>query len=264
MFWQNGAREPKERLKRHAPPSPLRNREPPITNSGSAKHGRRSLKISKYVGNKPSTRVRLPLPMPARGPMRKSRLPGRALLRKRPGRKPGSRPKLRVWPAKLSELCWSLPWRNREREAPVTDRWLKAAIYSSVLVLIAQLFAAWAHAQNSTAASPGKNTAQEERVSAQSGDFGNQLARESREAAGEETGENDELKKSPAVQFVARLTGMSLQHAYWLCMLLNFALIAAAILWLSRLHLPGLFRSRTESIQSAMNEAGQAADDANR
>jgi len=146
----------------------------------------------------------------------------------------------------------------------VTDRWLKAAIYSSVLVLIAQLFAAWAHAQNSTAASPGKNTAQEERVSAQSGDFGNQLARESREAAGEETGENDELKKSPAVQFVARLTGMSLQHAYWLCMLLNFVLIAAAILWLSRLHLPGLFRSRTESIQSAIKEARKAADDANR
>lgn len=146
----------------------------------------------------------------------------------------------------------------------MTDRWLKAAIYSSVLVLIAQLFAAGAHAQNSTAARPGKNTAGEEQVSAQSGDFGNQLARESREAAGEEKGENDELKKSPAVQFVARVTGMSLQHAYWLSMLLNFAIIAAAMVWLSRLHLPGLFRSRTESIQSAMKQARKATDDANR
>jgi F-type H+-transporting ATPase subunit b len=146
----------------------------------------------------------------------------------------------------------------------MTNRWLKAAIYSGVLVLIAQLFVAWGHAQNSGARGPGKSTAGEERGSAQSADFGNQLARESREAAGEEKGETDALRKSPAVQFVARVTGTSLEHAYWLSMLLNFALIAAAMVWLSRLHLPGLFRSRTESIQSAMKEARKATDDANR
>src|SRR5690349_12537723 len=59
---------------------------------------------------------------------------------------------------------------------------------------------------------------------------GAQLAEQSREAAGEEKGENDELKKSPSVSMVARLTGMSLQHAYWLCVLLNFAVIAGVII----------------------------------
>jgi F-type H+-transporting ATPase subunit b len=105
---------------------------------------------------------------------------------------------------------------------------------------------------------------QHAQVSDHPADFGSQLAQESREAAGEEKGENDELKKSPAVRFVAKLTGMSLQHAYWLCMVLNFVIIAAAIVWLSRTHLPGVFRSRTQSIQSSMKEAQRASEDANR
>jgi F-type H+-transporting ATPase subunit b len=127
-----------------------------------------------------------------------------------------------------------------------------------------QLLAAWAHAQDSTARPPASNTAREERLSAQAGNLGSQLARESREAQGEEKGETDELKKSSSVRLVARVTGMSLQHAYWFCLLLNFLLIAALVVWLSRLHLPGLFRSRTESIQRAINQARQATDDADR
>ncbi len=91
-----------------------------------------------------------------------------------------------------------------------------------------------------------------------------QLAKESREAAGEEAGENDQLKKSPAVQFVARITGLDIEHAYWLCMGLNFAVIAGVIVWFSRSRLPGLFRSRTDSIQKAMQEARKASDEANR
>jgi F-type H+-transporting ATPase subunit b len=122
-----------------------------------------------------------------------------------------------------------------------------------------------AYGQNSGAtADPATSDPSRERVSDRPVSAAAQLAHESREAAGTEQGESDELKKSPSVRLVARLTGTSLQHAYWLCMLLNFVIIAAAILWISRLHLPAAFRSRTQSIQSAMQEARKATEDANR
>ena len=91
-----------------------------------------------------------------------------------------------------------------------------------------------------------------------------ELAQQSREAAGEEKGENEEFKRSRSVQFLARVTGLSLEHAYWVAVLLNFAVIAVAIIWISRSKLPGLFRNRTQSIQKAMEEARRTSEDANR
>lgn len=91
-----------------------------------------------------------------------------------------------------------------------------------------------------------------------------ELTKESKEAAGEEKGENEEFKKSPSVRMLAHLTGMSLEHAYWLAVLLNFAVIAGAVIWISRSKLPGVFRNRTQSIQKAMEEARKASEDANR
>jgi F-type H+-transporting ATPase subunit b len=87
------------------------------------------------------------------------------------------------------------------------------------------------------------------------------IVRESREAAGEDN--NDQFKKSSAVRFVSDVTGLSLESAYWLCMSLNFAAIAAIILWFSRKSLPGLFRNRTIFIQKAMEEARRASAEAN-
>jgi F-type H+-transporting ATPase subunit b len=89
-----------------------------------------------------------------------------------------------------------------------------------------------------------------------------QLAKETREAAGED--DQSQFTHSPSVQFVARLTGLSLEHAYWVCIVLNFAVIAGAIIWFSKTKLPGIFRSRTASIQRAMQEARKAGADANR
>src|ERR1022692_833625 len=66
-----------------------------------------------------------------------------------------------------------------------------------------------------------------------------QLVKESREAAGED--DQSQFKHSPSVQFVARLTGLDFEHAYWVCVLLNFLVIAAAIFWVSKKNLPGLF-----------------------
>jgi len=94
--------------------------------------------------------------------------------------------------------------------------------------------------------------------------IGRQLAHETREAAGEEKDETAEFKQSPAVELVARLTGMSLQHAYWLCVLLNFVAIAAVMVWAGRKYLPGMFRDRTAAIQKAMQEAQKASEEARR
>lgn len=92
--------------------------------------------------------------------------------------------------------------------------------------------------------------------------LGQQLVRETREAAGED--DQSQFKHSPSVVWVAKVTGMDLEHAYLLCVVLNFVVIAAAIFWLSKKNLPGLFRARTASIQKAMEEARKASEDANR
>ena len=89
-----------------------------------------------------------------------------------------------------------------------------------------------------------------------------QLVKETREAAGED--DQSQFTHSPSVVWVAKVTGMDLEHAYLLCVLLNFVVIAVAIFWLSKKNLPAMFRNRTASIQKAMEEARQASEDANR
>jgi len=88
-----------------------------------------------------------------------------------------------------------------------------------------------------------------------------QLVKETREAAGED--DSGQFKHSESVRLVARLTGLNLEHAYWLCLLFNFAVVAVVIIWLSKTRLPALFRARTASIQKAMEEARKASAEAN-
>lgn len=90
---------------------------------------------------------------------------------------------------------------------------------------------------------------------------GRQLAKESREAAGED--DTAQFKRSASVQMVAKITGLSLQNAYWLCVVFNFAVVAIVIIWASKKNLPGVFRSRTAHIQRAMEEAQRASAEAN-
>ena len=93
---------------------------------------------------------------------------------------------------------------------------------------------------------------------------GRQLVHESNEAAGEEKDEMAEFKQSASVRIVKKLTGLSLQQSYWLCMVLNFVVIAAAIVWAARKYLPGMFRDRSAAIQKAMQEAQMASEEARR
>jgi F-type H+-transporting ATPase subunit b len=91
-----------------------------------------------------------------------------------------------------------------------------------------------------------------------------QLAHETREAAGEEKDETAEFKQSPSVRLIAKWTGLSLQHAYWLSVLSNFVVIAVVMVWASRKYLPGIFSARTAAIQKAMQEAQKASEEARR
>jgi F-type H+-transporting ATPase subunit b len=93
---------------------------------------------------------------------------------------------------------------------------------------------------------------------------GRQLAHESRKAAGEDKDEMEEFKHSASVQAIHRLTGLSVQQSYWACFVLNFAVIAAVIIWAGRKFLPGIFRDRTAAIQKAMQEAQKASEEARR
>jgi F-type H+-transporting ATPase subunit b len=90
-----------------------------------------------------------------------------------------------------------------------------------------------------------------------------ELAKASHEAAGEEE-ENAQFKESPSVKFLARITGLSLKSAYWLAIGINFLVIAAAIAWVVKSKLPGVFRARTQDIRQTLEEARKSSEDANR
>ena len=96
--------------------------------------------------------------------------------------------------------------------------------------------------------------------------FARRLTHETREAAGEEeeTVDKTQFKESPAVRFIARITGASTGTAYLLSVLLNFAVMAGLIIWVSRKYLPGVFSARTAAIQKAMQEAQKASEEARR
>jgi len=91
-----------------------------------------------------------------------------------------------------------------------------------------------------------------------------ELGKETREAAGEEKDETEQFKRSSSVTWVARVTGLSLEHAYWLCIGFNFAIIAAVLTWALRAKAAPAFRARTLTLQKAMQEASKASQEANR
>jgi len=95
---------------------------------------------------------------------------------------------------------------------------------------------------------------------------GAELAKETREAAGEagEEEENENLKHSAAIRYLAKKTGMTVHQAHLVTIGLNFLVIAFLIYWYARKFVPAALRSRTESIQRALEEARAASQDAKR
>jgi F-type H+-transporting ATPase subunit b len=90
-----------------------------------------------------------------------------------------------------------------------------------------------------------------------------ELAKETREAEGEdEHEENVKLKHSTMVQKLAKLTGMSVHAAHIFALILNFIVIVILLVWALRKTIPGIMRSRDESIQRALEEARKASQEA--
>ena len=80
----------------------------------------------------------------------------------------------------------------------------------------------------------------------------------------EEKGENEGLKHSTAVRWMAKTFGISVEAAYWIAMAFNFAIVLIAILWFMKSSLPGYFKSRNEAIARGIDEARAASADAQR
>jgi F-type H+-transporting ATPase subunit b len=134
-----------------------------------------------------------------------------------------------------------------------------AAIVAMLLMLgasVAQQKPASPPAEKHAPSSPEKKAAPPETP-------GRELVEASEHAAGEGE-ENAEFKHSASVQMLARITGLSLQAAYWLAIAINFAVIAAAVVWFARSSLPGMFLARNESIRKTMDEAQRASAEAER
>ena len=94
--------------------------------------------------------------------------------------------------------------------------------------------------------------------------IGGELAKETREAAGEDEEENVKLKHAKPVQWLAAKIGWSVHGTHLLLSGLNFAIIVVVVFWAVGKFVPGVLRSRNASIQRALEEARAASHDANR
>lgn len=97
----------------------------------------------------------------------------------------------------------------------------------------------------------------------QSASGSQELAHASNEAAGEDD-ETAAFKFSPSVGWIAKHTGLSVTTAYWLSVVLNFAVIAIAVVLFMKSKMPAAFRGRTQSIQKDIQEARHSSEDAQR
>lgn len=86
------------------------------------------------------------------------------------------------------------------------------------------------------------------------------------ESAGGESAEQEQaaFKFSPAVRGIAHVTGLSLEAAYWLCVVINFAIVAVLVILALKSNLPAMFRGRTQEIQKGMAEARRSSEEAQR
>lgn len=93
-------------------------------------------------------------------------------------------------------------------------------------------------------------------------------AQQSQQAAAKneakEADATEAFRHSSAVRFIARLTGLSLDQAYWSCVVLNFAIVFVLVWMGLRKVLPGVFKSRSEAIQRGIEEARKTSEEARR
>jgi F-type H+-transporting ATPase subunit b len=129
-------------------------------------------------------------------------------------------------------------------------------------------------AQKSAPARAGSEASKTDSAFApESANSNQELTHASNEAAGRTPGESGlgnqasepaeeeaAFKFSPAVRGIARVTGLSLESAYWLCVVINFGIVAVLIILAMKANLPAMFRGRTQEIQKGMEEARRSSE----
>jgi F-type H+-transporting ATPase subunit b len=128
-----------------------------------------------------------------------------------------------------------------------------------LMLAVAMLLSGFAIAQ-SAQSQPANSS--ESQVSTAPANADQAKSGESKEVPAED--ETTPFKHSPSVKFLSKITGLSIDGAYWLAVILNFAIVAGVIFWFSKKNLPAMFRSRTATIQKSLEEARAASADANR
>jgi F-type H+-transporting ATPase subunit b len=91
--------------------------------------------------------------------------------------------------------------------------------------------------------------------------IGGDLAKESRQAAGEE---NAQFKYSASVRWFARILHIDEHQMYWISLFINFGLLGLFFYFLLKSKLPQAFRDRTATIQKSIKEAQAASAEASR
>ncbi|HET9183770.1 MAG TPA: ATP synthase F0 subunit B [Candidatus Angelobacter sp.] len=84
------------------------------------------------------------------------------------------------------------------------------------------------------------------------------------ESASQQGGSAEEMKNSPVIRSIARATGLSNAQVYWISVLVNFAGIVVVLGWIYKKQMPGVLRSRNESIQKRIEEARKSGEEARR
>jgi len=135
-------------------------------------------------------------------------------------------------------------------------------------LLFAALFAIFLGAAISLSPQAGAQESQKPATSATPHESGTDPALATAEIKQEDhqqnKGEQDWFRKSPSVLWLARKTGMSNAAAYWVAVVLNFAIVFILLALAMRKSLPGYFRGRTSAIQKGIEEARKMSEEARR
>jgi F-type H+-transporting ATPase subunit b len=134
----------------------------------------------------------------------------------------------------------------------------RAVLLAAVLVFVSGASAVAVQGQSSPAST---QSASAESSAADDAAGVHRPGAESKKEAAEED-DTAQFKRSPVVLALGRKIGLSGTAMYWLAVIINFTIITLAVVYFSRLHLPTMFRNRTDLIRKAMDEAKVASDEA--
>src|SRR5690242_8862012 len=109
----------------------------------------------------------------------------------------------------------------------------RLSLFAVLLSTLAVQPPAIAQPQRPSSAQPASNSVEPEKPRHEPTSIGGELAKEEREATGEEE-ENSNLKHSGMVKKLAWFTGGDVHKAHMLALYLNFAVIVILVLWVGR------------------------------